>query len=1158
MATTTRQTAVFGLEDWKRFYQNYSQADFQSYDFETIRKTFVDYLRLYYPETFNDYTESSEFIALLDVMAFMGQALAFRNDLNARENFIDTAERRDSVVKLASLVDYTPKRNIPSQGYLKVVSVSTTENVYDYQGNNLAGVTINWNDLTNESWYDQFTSIINATLVNSQRVGKPGGTATILNVLTEEYAVNMQVGFLPVIPFSTAVDGITMPFEAVSASIQNQDAIVEPAPRPNSVFNILYRNDRQGYGSTNTGWFLYFKQGILLNQDFNFPEKINNNNQNIDIEGVNDQDVWLYQLDEVCNITRLWTPKESIYTASQLGSSERSLRTIYSITSRANDQIQFNFGDNTFAEAPVGTFRTYVRQSNGLTYTINPEEMQSVVLQLSYVDRNNKIQTITYTLNLQQNVTNSQARESITEIKQRAPSRFYTQNRMVNGEDYNQFPYSQYNSIIKSKSIVRSVIGAARNLDFLDITGKYSSTNVFADDGVLYEQVQTPDFAFDFLDISDINSVIINDVQPITRTKELLQFYYENFPRPQLNSVANPYGQSELPVPAVPYLFWHQSSVTTNTCTGWFANIPAAGGQQYPQAIGAGASGNLQYIQQSSLVKFEASLGSCFDANNRLQTRLPTQQGDHTIIWATVTRIIRDGSNQGRGDNSDGTGPVSLNNFVPQGAIPTEVIPVFVNTFSTDLINLMVQNVLIYRNFGLGYDNLAGEWYFISNTNLDVDAAFDISTAQNLSNTNSDAAWMFQFITDGVNYTVTYRNLEYIFGSVSQCRFFFDDAGRIFDVKKGSIVNDYISVLRSNPDANAVPPYSASLLQDVILDIIGQTVESDGYVNDFGVEVSFGDYDQDTVADDPDVFNVIVAPNVDPDSKYVFLQRTVDFDDLERYLLIPEYVMNKVYATKEAIEAELAAYPAGQLFFAYQDKTFWELRVDPLGGRTVTARDDFQYRIGRAGLYFQYRHNSPNTRRIDPGTSNIIDIYVVTNSYYNEYRNWITDSTNTVSKPAVPTMSQLSQTYQGLNEYKMLSDNIVLNSVMFKPLFGAKADPELRALFKVVKNSNTTASDQEVKSAVVASLNTYFDIDNWNFGDTFYASELSAYLHDTLSTLISSVVLVPQDPNKAFGNLYEIRSSPTEIFVNAATVNDVEIIAALTPSELRIQTTVSY
>ena len=69
MAKTTRQTAVFGVEDWKRIYQTYREADFQSYDFETLRKSFVDYLRLYYPETFNDYIESSEFIALLDVMA---------------------------------------------------------------------------------------------------------------------------------------------------------------------------------------------------------------------------------------------------------------------------------------------------------------------------------------------------------------------------------------------------------------------------------------------------------------------------------------------------------------------------------------------------------------------------------------------------------------------------------------------------------------------------------------------------------------------------------------------------------------------------------------------------------------------------------------------------------------------------------------------------------------------------------------------------------------------------------------------------------------------------------------------------------------------------------------------------------------------------------
>jgi hypothetical protein len=82
-------------------------------------------------------------------------------------------------------------------------------------------------------------------------------------------------------------------------------------------------------------------------------------------------------------------------------------------------------------------------------------------------------------------------------------------------------------------------------------------------------------------------------------------------------------------------------------------------------------------------------------------------------------------------------------------------------------------------------------------------------------------------------------------------------------------------------------------------------------------------------------------------------------------------------------------------------------------------------------------------------------------------------------------------------------------------------------------------------------LNTYFTIDNWDFGDTFFFSELSAYLHDQLGSIISTVVLVPVDPLKSFGDLYEIRSQPNEIFVNSATVNDVEVIDALTSSQLR-------
>jgi hypothetical protein len=46
-------------------------------------------------------------------------------------------------------------------------------------------------------------------------------------------------------------------------------------------------------------------------------------------------------------------------------------------------------------------------------------------------------------------------------------------------------------------------------------------------------------------------------------------------------------------------------------------------------------------------------------------------------------------------------------------------------------------------------------------------------------------------------------------------------------------------------------------------------------------------------------------------------------------------------------------------------------------------------------------------------------------------------------------------------------------------------------------------------------------------------------------------VLVPNDPSLAFGELYEIRSAPYEIFVNAAQATDIMVISALTPAELQ-------
>jgi hypothetical protein len=296
-----------------------------------------------------------------------------------------------------------------------------------------------------------------------------------------------------------------------------------------------------------------------------------------------------------------------------------------------------------------------------------------------------------------------------------------------------------------------------------------------------------------------------------------------------------------------------------------------------------------------------------------------------------------------------------------------------------------------------------------------------------------------------------------------------------------------------------------------------------------------------------------VAPAVASNLKLVFLQKTVDFDNLERYLLLRAGVVNSEYATVDQILEVKAEYVPGQVFYAYTEQAFYILNLNSDGTRTIDAvtTDEYIARTGRQDLYFQYRHNSPLTSRIDPGSTNIIDLYVVTNEYYVAYQNWLKDSTGTVAQPTPPTIDELTTTYSGLQNYKMISDNVILNSVEFLPLFGSKAPEALRATVKVIPAAGTTASTSEIKNLVVTAMDQYFQLDIWNFGDTFYFSELAGYIHKQIGTVVSSVVLVPLNTQKSFGDLYEIRSAPYQIFVNGATVNDIQVIQALTSTNIR-------
>ena len=108
----------------------------------------------------------------------------------------------------------------------------------------------------------------------------------------------------------------------------------------------------------------------------------------------------------------------------------------------------------------------------------------------------------------------------------------------------------------------------------------------------------------------------------------------------------------------------------------------------------------------------------------------------------------------------------------------------------------------------------------------------------------------------------------------------------------------------------------------------------------------------------------------------------------------------------------------------------------------------------------------------------------------------------------------------------------------------------MQATFKVVKNTNVKTTDAIIKTRVIQAINEFFALDNWDFGDSFYFTELAAYIHNQLAPDLLTVVIVPNQSGQVFGSLFQINSAADEIFISGATVNDVSIISALGANQL--------
>lgn len=1147
MSASERQSDLFAGELWETIYQNFPSINFNASDPVSINQALQSYIRTNYPEKFNDWLVSSEFVAIIDLLSWLAGSLAFKTDIAARENFIDTAQAKESILRLARFLSYNPNRCQSSSGVLKIVEVSTDNNVYDAFGNNLINTSVTWNDVNNANWFDQFTDIMNDAFVATNPFGVPLSNGAVAGISTQLYRLNGLTKNTS-LGFSANVSGIDMNFEVCDGTFSDNGTLFERDPNPLNAFQLYYLNDNQGFSSARTGFFLLFKQGSTQQTTFNVSVPIENQLLNIGSSNINQDDVWVETVDDQGNVLIDWTKVPNIFNSNiTYNAVPIDQRNIFSVITRAEDQITIRFSDGRFGNAPSGNIQVTYRVANGLSYQIQPLEIDNIQIPFSYISSTGSTQTITVTFSLYESVANSAASETVESIRQRAPQVYGTQGRMVSGEDYNAFPLST-NLAVKINAVNRVYSGQSRYIDLHDPTGTYQDLSIFADDGIFFRDTADNYFEIPTFINQTASQIIEGYIQPT-----LTQYTVSNLIRDVLlqntNYVTNTlptiqWSSGSSPAPNASWidvsnlgLFWTTSNASLFQSTGWFSAAQSL-------------------IQPGAIVQFSI-------ANVPTWVAVVDVQGTVNAIPLANT-----------------AGPVTLAQEVPSNSDVLAVLPSATFIVPADIITAIQGKINLKLSFSL--------WYDYSNAGSSNGPAWVINAAANDFGQAEPALVGSQLQIMNMNYTtgiwqISIRGLRYVFESISDVEWF-DNGQRSLAQPTGEGDLDLVRILRVNRNLNDVRGFAFPI--DYYLTLDRMWSYPDGNEETRRSIVLFYDGNQDGYPDLPDTFYKLVS-NVSQNS-YLFWSNASDppFD----VPIVPAGIATALGLTNQTvIIGGVVVYDTDTLRIADTSQAVGTIAFQVTSTATYLNNETFWvwantgwvqdlhsvYRMERGRgpnvaktwitssgalhpapegdeLNFQWRHYAESDHRLDPCTTNIIDVFVLTTAYDTSVRQWVTNGAVLANLPAPPTELDLSIAFSALEEFKMFSDSIIWRPVSYKFLFGNGADTNLQAQLKVVRLVNASVSDGQIQADVITAINTFFAVSNWDFGESFFYTELAAYIHQQMVGLISSVVLVPLAADAAFGDGFEIACAPNEIFLSTATVANVVIIGSNTSVNLRI------
>lgn len=89
--------------------------NYTSQDYWSMKGRALDLLKQKFPQDFNEFTESSLAVMMIEVWSFLADTLSFKIDQNANEIFPDSVTEPENAIRLAKFLGYTPTPPLPAR-----------------------------------------------------------------------------------------------------------------------------------------------------------------------------------------------------------------------------------------------------------------------------------------------------------------------------------------------------------------------------------------------------------------------------------------------------------------------------------------------------------------------------------------------------------------------------------------------------------------------------------------------------------------------------------------------------------------------------------------------------------------------------------------------------------------------------------------------------------------------------------------------------------------------------------------------------------------------------------------------------------------------------------------------------------------------------------